>query len=146
MRIAGGVILLIVGLWSLVGGGCSVIGGKAVGDAQKLGSAMSRLAKSSGAKVRMSRQARRALAKASNMGQGLFISGIVILAGGILCIIAGIMFFVNKGKMFGFLAPGVGIIGEVVFFAMVVFNIGGLIKIILLGFSAFAATKIGEQS
>ena len=136
MRIAGGVLLLIVGLWSLVGGG---VAGKMTDAA----SALSKAAESAGAKV--DAEAQKALAKASSAGSGLMISGIVILLAGILSIVAGIMFFVNKGKAFGFLAPGVGIIGEILFFALVAFNIAGVLKIVVYAFAMFAATKIGAE-
>lgn len=149
MRIAGGVLLLIVGLWSLVGGGCSVLFGGAASKLSGAAAEMSaKVAAESGAK--MDPEAKKAMeegmAKASSMGSGALISGIVILAGGILCIIAGIMFFLNKGKAFGFLAPGVGIIGEILFFALAAFNVVGLIKILILAFTAFAATKIGADA
>lgn len=149
MRIAGGVLLLIVGLWSLVGGGCSVFVGGAASKVSGAAAEMSaKLAAETGAK--MDPEAKKALeeaqAKAGSMGSGVLVAGIVILVGGILCIVAGIMFFVNKGKMFGFLAPGVGIIGEILFFVLVAFNIIGLIKILILGFAAFAATKIGADA
>jgi hypothetical protein len=149
MRIAGGVLLLIVGLWSLIGGGCSVFVGGAASKVSGAAAEMSaKLATEAGAK--MDDEAKKALAdaqaKAGSLGSGVLISGIVILVGGILCIIAGIMFFVNKGKAFGFLAPGVGIIGEIIFFVLVAFNIIGLIKILILAFTAFAATKVGAES
>jgi hypothetical protein len=144
MRIAGGVLLLVVGLWSLIGGGCSVFVG---GAASKLSGAAAEMAKEAAkdpnVKVKVDEDA---LAKAGSTGSGALVSGIVILVGGLLCIIAGIMFFLNKGKMFGFLAPGVGIIGEILFFVMVAFNVVGLIKILILGFAAFAATKIGADA
>ena len=149
MRIAGGVLLLIAGLWSLVGGGCSVFVGGAASKVTGAAAEMSaKLAAETGAKI--DPYAKKALeeasAKASSMGSGVLIAGIVILVGGILCIIAGIMFFVNKGKAFGFLAPAVGIIGEIVFFVLVAFNILGLIKVLILAFTAFAATKIGADA
>ena len=152
MRIAGGVILLVVGLWSLVGGGCSLVGGKMVGGmadgASKFSGELAKAAQQAGAQVdqKAAAEAAAQLAKAGSAGTGLMVSGVVILLGGILCIVAGIMFFMNKGKMLGFVGPGVGILGEIIFFAMVAFNIGGLIKLLLLGFSGFAATKIGESS
>jgi hypothetical protein len=144
MRIAGGVLLLLVGLWSLAGGGCSLIGGAAVNKLGDASSALSKAAAEAGAKVDV--EAQKALAKAAGTGSGLFISGIVILLAGILCIVGGIMFFVNKGKAFGFLAPAVGIIGEILFFVMVGFNIAGVIKILIYAFGAFAATKIGAEA
>jgi hypothetical protein len=148
MRIAGGVLLLLVGLWSLVGGGCSLIGGAAVGQVGKMGNAAAELAKASGGKVDAKAQAEldKALAQGKSVGSGLLVSGIVILLAGILCIVGGIMFFVNKAKAFGFLAPAVGIIGEILFFVMVGFNIAGVIKILIYAFGAFAATKIGAEA
>jgi len=144
MRIAGGVLLLLVGLWSLAGGGCSLIGGAAVGKMGDAASALSKAAAEAGAKVDV--EAQKALSKAAGTGSGLLVSGIVILLAGILCIVAGIMFFVNKGKAFAFLAPGIGIIGEILFFVMVGFNIAGVIKILIYAFGAFAATKIGAEA
>jgi hypothetical protein len=141
-----------VGLWSLIGGGCSVFVGGAASKVSGAAAEMSaKLAAETGAK--MDPEAKKALEEAQakagsmgSMGSGVLISGIVILVGGILCIVAGIMFFVNKGKAFGFLAPGVGIIGEIMFFVLVAFNIIGLIKILILAFTAFAATKIGSEA
>ena len=152
MRIAGGVILLIVGLWSLAGGGCSLVGGKMVGGmadgASKLSGELQKAAAKAGGSVnnKAAEEAAKALSQASSAGTGLMVSGIVILLAGILCVVAGIMLFTNKGKMFGIAAGGLGILGEVIFFAMVAFNIGGLIKILLYGFAAFASTKVGEAS
>ncbi|MBW2735924.1 MAG: hypothetical protein JRH20_26355, partial [Deltaproteobacteria bacterium] len=71
---------------------------------------------------------------------------IISLIAGILCIIAGIMFFLNKGKMLGFIAAGVGILGEVVFIAMVTFSIILVIKILLYAFAGFAGTKVGQAA
>jgi hypothetical protein len=43
-------------------------------------------------------------------------------------------------------APGIGILGEILFFALVAFNIPGLIKLLIYGFGIFAATKVGTES
>lgn len=147
MRIAGGIILLVFGLWSLVGGGCSILGGGLMSKAGDLQAAAQEAAKEAGSnvKVTMTDEQKKALADAGSTGTGLFVSGIVSTIGGLLCIIAGIMFFVNKGKMLGFLAPGVGIIGEILFIVMVTFSIVGVIKILAYAFAAFAATKIGAD-
>jgi len=152
MRIAGGVIMLIVGLWSVVGGSCSIgcgaVGGVATEGAAKFSSEMMKAAQKAGAKVdaKAAADAAAAFEEGSNLGSGFRIAGIVILIGGILCVVAGILFLVNKGKTFAFAAAGIGILGEIIFFALVVFNVPGVLKLALLAFSGFAATKIGEPS
>jgi hypothetical protein len=147
MRIAGGVIVLLVGIWSLVGGGCATTAGCAANKMASVGAEMAKAAQKEGAQVddKTMDKAMSEVGKAGATVKAMFIPGIVILVAGILCIIAGIMFFVNKAKILGFLAPGVGIIGEILFIVMVGFGIGAIIKIVLYAFGAFAATKIGEQ-
>jgi hypothetical protein len=147
MRIAGGVLFMIVGLWSLVSGGCSLLGGGAMkaGGAgmAKLQKEINKAAKSSGAKV--NKRAMKNLKKASGMGTGLMVYGIVALLASILCIIAGIMLFLNKGKMLAFIAGGLGILGEVIFFAMITFSILGVIKIVLYGIGAAGGTGVKQN-
>ena len=152
MRIAGGVLFMIVGLWSLVSGGCSLIGGSAVkatgGGVAKLQSQLNKAAKASGAKVntKVQEEAMKNLKKAGNMGTGLMVYGIVALLASILCIIAGIMLFLNKGKMIAFIAGGVGILGEIIFFAMITFSILGVIKIVLYAIGAAGGTGVKQNA
>jgi len=73
------------------------------------------------------------------------IISIVIRVAGLLCLVAGILFLVNKAKVFGIIAPAVGIVAEILLFVTMAFNIVGLIRILVYAFGAFAATKIGEQ-
>lgn len=146
MRIAGGVLILIAGLWSLIGGGCSVLGGGLVSKGGDVAAQMAKAAAESGAKVKIDKEAQEAMDKVSGAGSGLMISGVIILIAGILCIVAGIMFFVNKGKGFCMVAPGIGVLGEILFFALVAFNIAGVIKLLIYGFGIFAATKVGAES
>ncbi len=153
MRIAGGVLFMIVGLWSLVSGGCSLIGGSAV-SAVKTGGGIAKLqqlnkaAKASGAKVntKVQDEAMKNLKKAGNMGTGLIVYGIVALLASILSIIAGIMLFLNKGKMIAFIAGGVGILGEIIFFAMITFSILGVIKIVLYAIGAAGGTGVKQNA
>lgn len=150
MRIAGGIIFLLVGLWSLVGGGCSLTAGTVMkggsAAAAKLQTELAKAAKTSGTNVKMNKEAMKNLKKAGGMGTGFLVSGIVILLAGILCIIAGIMLFLNKGKMLAFVAGGLGILGEVIFIVMLAFGIGAIIKIVLYAFGAFAATSVGKNA
>lgn len=149
MRIAGGVLFMIVGLWSLVSGGCSLLGGGAMkaggAGVAKLQKEMAKAAKASGAKVKVNKEAMKNLKKASGMGTGLMVYGIVALLASILCIVAGIMLFLNKGKMLAFIAGGLGILGEIIFFAMITFSILGVIKIVLYGIGAAGGTGVKQQ-
>lgn len=150
MRIAGGIIFLLVGLWSLVGGGCSLTAGTVMkggsAAAAKLQTELAKAAKTSGTNVKMNKEAMKNLKKAGGMGTGFLVSGIVILLAGIFCIIAGIMLFLNKGKTLAFIAGGLGILGEVIFIVMIAFGIGAIIKIALYAFGAFAATTVGKNA
>ncbi|MCB9555711.1 MAG: hypothetical protein H6707_06370 [Deltaproteobacteria bacterium] len=152
MRVAGGIILLVVGLWSLGSGGCQILGGQVASGMSegmgKLSSELTKAAKKAGAKVDEGKAAEAAakLAEAGSMGSGLMIAGTVTLIGGLLCIIGGILTLTSKGKMFALIAPGIGILGEIIFFAMVTFSVIGLVKIILLAVGAMGASKIGQQA
>lgn len=147
MRIAGGILLIIIGCWSLVGGGCSVVGGAAVGKLEGASADLQQELKVSGVRTTGGdKTISKAMGKAENTGTGLLVSGVVILLGGLLSLVAGILMLLNKAKLFGFIAPGVGIIGEILFIAMVTFNVVGVIKILILAFCAFAATKVGAET
>ena len=148
MRIAGGVLLFIVGLWSMVGGGCSLfVGGAASHGADMAAQVSAELAAETGATMDPEAQEafQQAQTTAGSVGSLALVAGAVILVGGILCFVAGILFLVNKARIFGFIAPGVGILGEILFFALLAFNILGLVKILILGFTAFAATSIEAE-
>jgi hypothetical protein len=145
MRIAGGILLILIGCWSLVGGGCSVAGGAAVGKLSSGASDLSKELKAAGVSGGDKTLAK-AMGDAESAGTGLMVSGVVILLGGLLSLVAGILMLTNKAKIFDLVAPGVGIIGEILFFAMVAFNIAGVIKILILAFCAIAATKVGAEA
>ena len=146
MRIAGGVLLLLVGLTSLIEGGCVAIGCQAASALGAIGAEAGK-AKSLDDLKKISEAAGKDLQKgiaasASYIG----VASIIIRVGGLLCIVAGILFFVNKAKVFGFIAPAVGIVGEILLFVFLAFNIFGLVKILIYAFGAIAATKVGEQA
>jgi len=150
MRIAGGVLLLLVGLTSLVEGGCVAVGCHA---ASKMGAALGDMGKALQNKnvkpedlKNVGAEQIKDLEKMSQSAGGITIASIIIRVGGLLCIVAGILFFVNKAKIFGFIAPAVGIIGEIALFIVLAFNIFGLVKILIYAFGAFAATKVGAES
>lgn len=150
MRIAGGVLLLLVGLTSLVEGGCVAVGCMA---ASKLGSAIGDAATALQNKnvkpedlKNVGSEQIKDLEKMSQSAGSIGIASIIIRLGGLLCIVAGILFFVNKAKIFGMIAPCVGIVGEILLFVMLAFNIFGLVKILIYAFGAIAATKIGAQN
>ncbi len=145
MRIAGGIVLLVIGLWSMVGGGCSVIGGQAAGAIGRGADGLSaELSKASGASSsKLDREAAAAAASLRSAGTGYTVSGIIIIAGGLLSLIAGILALVNKGKGFCLLAPAVGVIGEITAFAMVGFGVVGALKIAIYVFGLIGMLKVG---
>jgi hypothetical protein len=156
MRIAGGVLLLLIGVFSLAEGGCVAIGCHAVGAIGKAASSALGAAGSAASKnltaddIKKAGEAARADLEKTGAGLKAAVGNIawisiVIRIAGLLCLVAGILFFVNKAKMFGFLAPAVGIIAEILLFVMMAFTIVGLVKILIYAFGLIAATKVGEQ-
>lgn len=145
MRIAGGIVLLVIGLWSMVGGGCSVIGGQAAGAIGKGADGLSaELAKAAGtSSSALDREAAAAAASLRSAGKGYTVSGIIIIAGGLLSMIAGILALVNKGKGFCLLAPAVGVIGEITAFVMLGFGVVGALKIAIYVFGLIGMLKVG---
>jgi hypothetical protein len=141
MRIAAGVILCVVGVWSIFGG-CGTYAAAKLGDAAgglaDVAAKLQEAAKQAGAKVTKSE----IKVNVPNTGK-LKIVGIVTMVAGLLAILAGVMFFINKAKILGFLAPGVGIVAEVLSILFIGFHVVTLVKILILGFCGFAATKIG---
>ncbi|PIE19592.1 MAG: hypothetical protein CSA65_01615 [Proteobacteria bacterium] len=149
MRIAGGVLFMIVGLWSLVGGGCMLIGGGAMkaggASLEKLNKELDKAAKQSGTSRAKLNLNKKTMKKVGSAGTGMMVYGIVALLAAILCIVAGIMLFLNKGKMLAFIAGGVGILGEVVWIAMIGFSVTCVIKIILYALGAAGGTGVKQQ-
>jgi hypothetical protein len=143
MRSAAGVLFLVVGLWSVAGGGCSVVGARVAGKMADAAASLSKATDEAGAKL--DTEAQTALARASSMGSGLLLSGSVILLAGVLAIVAGIMAFMRRGRLMGLVASGVGALGELLFFALVGFNIVGLVKILVYGFAVLAVTRTSAQ-
>ena len=137
-RIAGGVLLLLIGLWSVAGGGCSIVGGHFATKASEITSELSRVAPDAATQ----RQAKRALDKLAASSWGLIVAGVAILLAGLLCAISGVLLFVNRAKLFALLALGLGAVGELLFFVMVDFNVGGLVKLAIFGFCAFCALQV----
>ncbi len=151
MRIAGGVLLLLIGVFSLAEGGCVAIGCHA---ASQLGSALSGVGSALQNKNvtadDIKKAAERAgganLEKMAKAASSLTYVSILIRVAGLLCLVAGILFFVNKAKIFGFIAPAVGIIAEIALMAMMAFTIVGVVKILIYAFGLIAATKVGQPS
>jgi hypothetical protein len=146
MRIAGGIILLLLGIWGLAGGGASVLCGGALSQAGDLSAEMNKAVKDAGGTVKLTPDAKKNLEDAQGTGMGLMVSGGFKMLGGLLGIIGGIMFFLNKGKMVVFIACGVTILGAILWMAMVAFGGAEIGRIVASGFCIFAATKIGADA
>lgn len=145
MRIASGVLFILVGLWSVLGGSCTFIAGKDAGagkeivstsiekqagtDLDALDTALQQFGNTDGGKT----------AKVWTK-YGVFI-GIFILIAGLLAISSGIAYLLNKFRFLGFVATGLGIIAECMFFIFLEFNVAGLIKIGVLVFCGVAGIK-----
>jgi hypothetical protein len=147
MRIAGGVIMLLVGIWAFIGGACStLLGGATTAATSKIEKTMTKEEKAKLAKADKTGEGAKAYATVKAAGTGLLINGIASLIGGLLCFIAGIMYFLNKGKILGFIGAGIGIVGEVAFLVMIGMGILTIVKIVLYAFGGIAATKVGEPT
>jgi len=148
MRVAGGVLLLLIGVFSLAEGGCVAIACHAT---SQMGSALGSMGATLRNKNATAEDIKRAaesagganLEKIAKSAASLGWISIMIRVAGLMCLVAGILFFVNKAKIFGFIAPGFGIIAEILLFVMMSFTIIGLVKILIYGFGALAATKVG---
>ncbi len=151
MRIAGGVLLLLIGVFSLAEGGCVAIGCNA---ASQLGSALSGVGSALQNKNASADDLKRAaeqtgganLEKMAKSAASLTYVSILIRVAGLLCLVAGILFFVNKARIFGFIAPGVGIVAEIALMVMMAFTAVGLVKLLVYAFGAIAATRVGQPS
>jgi len=133
LRIAGGVVLIIFGLWGLLGGGCSVAAGAATrsfyGEAIEAQGAQE--TKDGGEATRMMRQTRREM---SRMWFGLMVSGVVVALAGLLANVAAVFFFLGRGWILGLIAALVGVVGEALFLGLVTFNLLSVVKIAAFGF------------
>lgn len=157
IRIAGGVLLLLVGLTSLLEGGCVAISCHAVGAVSGAMDGavvhMQRAIESKNIKPKdlkkvepqQIRDLESAAGKLESRKSGITMASVIIRLGGLLCVISGILFFLNRAKLLGFIAPGIGIVGELVLFVVLSFNVFGLLKILMYGFGAFAATKLNRE-
>jgi hypothetical protein len=149
MRIAGGILLLLVGLASTIEGGCVAMGCVAASNVgSALGEARSALQNKNASEADLKKVGEgqlKDLEKMAGRAGSIGVASIVIRVGGLLCLIAGILLLVNKAKVFGIIAPCVGIVGEILLFVMLAFNVFGLVKILIYAFGAFAATKVGAR-
>jgi len=127
MRIAAGILLILVGLWGAVGNGFSVAASASIDE----------IAQSSG--VSMESQTIRFF-------RGYRTAGLVGALGGLLSVVAGIMFLFDRGKLLGFLALGVAINAQAMVTVLVPpLNPPGVLKILVLIFCTFGATRVGTS-
>jgi hypothetical protein len=149
MRIVAGVLLLLIGIFSLVEGGCVAVGchtaaqvGSAIGAATK---ALDKKGTGDDIKRAAAQAGLADLEKMAAKASSLTAVSLIIRVAGLLCLVAGILCFVNKAKMFNIIAPAIGILAEVVLIAMMAFTTVGLVKIIVYAIGLFGATKVGES-
>ena len=153
MRIAGGILILLLGIWNLGAGGCQLACG---GVASKAGDLTVQIGQS--AQPAMNQQATQKEAqntklienagvKIGAVGAGLVISGGFILLSGLLCFIGGLLCLMNQAKVFCIMAPAVAILGEILSLALVGFSmVAFIVKILIAGFGILGATKISADT
>lgn len=148
MRITGAILLLIAGIWSVIGGSCTTFaGGVAAGGAEIVGRlAQANESAGGGADPEAMNRVMRASGTAREVGGGMKLAGAVIFAGGVLCVIAAVFFFLDRARLLGMIAAGVGIIGEGLFLSLAFFNWPGVVKIGLLLFALVSAGWVGRAA
>lgn len=136
LRLGGAVLLLLVSLWSTAGGGCSIVAGHGLSQySDELVRALPGEGQAGGA--------RQALRQLQASAPGLLFAGTALLASGVLGLVAAILFLLDRGRVLGLLAIGLGVFGELAFFALVSFNAAGLLKLACLGCCGFCALRVG---
>jgi len=141
VRITGGLILIVLGISSLLSGGCQVVGGTA--DMPGGIWAAAKLSEEFEAYGQPSDHALRRQLKARSTGYGLLASGIVVTMGGACCLIAGILFFIGRAKWFVLTAAGLGVAGELTCWIAVGFDLVGPIKIVLYVLAGIGGLRLG---
>lgn len=137
LRISGGVVMLLVGLWSAAGGSCTMLAGHALDEYSE---EFVRALPDSGT----TGETRQALQKLAASAPALVASGSVIFASGLLCLIAAGLFFFDRGRAIGLVAASLGVVGEGLYLATVALNVAAAVKIACLGFGAFCALRVGH--
>ena len=147
MRIAGAILLLLAGVWSLVGGSCSTFAGGVTSTGMGIVQKLAKASQQSGAAGDPADMARvlHATGQAENVAGGMQIAGVVTFLSGVLCLVAASLFFVNRGRLLGIIAAGSGIVGEVLFFTLAFFNWPGVVKVAVLLFGLVSANWVDHE-
>jgi hypothetical protein len=139
LRVSAGLLLVLVGLWSVLGGSCAAAGGHLARNARQMAEQFD---------LRGGDEAQQELDAALDtlaaQAKWLIVSGAVIAVGGVLCLVAGILFFLGRARTLAPVGCGVALLGELSFWVLVSFNWAGLIKLPIYGFAIFAARQVGR--
>ena len=149
MRVSSAILLAVVGVWSVIGGSCAVVGGRVVaemGDGEsRISAELAEAARRAGASYdpEVAADAAAGLRQAQREGRGLVVAGVVILLGGFLLAIAAIQLLGRRGRRFNLLAVAVALLGEVLFLAMFdPSDAPTYLKIATLAFCTFAIWRL----
>ena len=143
LRVSAGLLLVLVGLWSVLGGSCAAAGGHLAQNARQMAEQLD-LRGGDEAQHGLDAELDAALDDLAAQAKWLIVSGAVIAVGGVLCLVAGILFFLGRARILAPVGCGVGLLGELLFWVLVSFNWAGLIKLPIYGFAIFAARQVAR--
>jgi len=138
-RIAGGVALIVLGLWCLLGGGCSVLAAQTVGaaDVDELRSVMDKVRNEQGKPVFDRARTVDLVARAARLRW----VGALDAAAGALSVLAAILLLLDRTRVPLFIAIGVAAVAEGAFAVVLAPNIIGGVKLACYGFAAFCGVR-----
>lgn len=136
LRIVGGVVAILFGLWGLMGGGCTVVAGVAMRPIT------SELAK----ELEQNDAALKAMRDMERRWPGLIVSGVVAVVSGLLANVVGVLFFFNRGRLLALITVALTVGGEGLLMVLFAFNMSGVIKIAAFAFvGACALWGLGRE-
>lgn len=150
MRIAGGIMFLVIGI---LGIGFGVVSGMRGSSADEASDQLSRsderlekagLSTKTGSLLSPKLQAQ--LKHEVETAQSRMLTGFMAMIIGLIAMVSGILLLLNKGRIFGIIVSGMGALTEVLFIVLVGFSLPTLILLLGYGFSGFAASRVGKPA